>query len=206
MPPPKATATAFAGAARALVPRIRNVLASTCRAAPSFARALVERSKMPRSIGPLRGGAADVSSGAGGTTLLRAASTVAAPVGTSNPLLVDGDFPLYNEVTAEHVAPGMKALIEEAEGSLASLEARLAKDNYEINCVEFLAELERMSDRIGRAWGVVNHLKAVKDTEALRNAVEAAQPVCTTCFRIPLVFWLPVFAEAHRRKTWRRDD
>ena len=144
---------------------------------------------MPRSlgIGPLRGGAADVSPGAGGATLLRAASTVAAPAGAGNPLLEAGDFPLYNEVTAEHVAPGMKALIEEAEGALAKLEARLTKDKYEINCVDFLAELERMSDRIGRAWGVVNHLKAVKDTEALRNAVEAAQPVCTTRVRIPLI-------------------
>ena len=175
MPPPKTAVTAFAGAARSIVPRIRNVLASTCRAAPNLARALAERSKMPRSIGPLRGGADSTS---GGATLLRAASSVSVPSSTVNPLLSSGDFPLYNDVTAEHVLPGMKALIEEAEASLASLEARLAKDNYEISCNEFLAELERMSDRIGRAWGVVNHLKAVKDTEALRNAVEAVQPVC----------------------------
>jgi len=83
-------------------------------------------------------------------------------------------------VTSEHVAPGMKALIGEAETALGALEARLVKDNYEIKCSEFLAELERMSDRIGRAWGVVNHLKAVKDTEALRNAVEAVQPTVVT--------------------------
>lgn len=177
MPPPKTTVTAFAGAARSLVPRIRNVLASTCRAAPSLARALVERSRMPKSIGPLRGGA-DIAPGVG-STFLRAAGTVAAPAGTSNPLLAAGDFPLYSEVTAEHVLPGMKALIEDAEAALSSLEARLTKDDYEINCADFLAELERMSDRIGRAWGVVNHLKAVKDTEALRNAVEAVQPVCS---------------------------
>lgn len=61
--------------------------------------------------------------------------------------------------------PGMKALIQEAETNLAALEARLAASKYEIKCSDLLAELERMSDRIGRAWGVVNHLKAVKDAE-----------------------------------------
>jgi hypothetical protein len=40
---------------------------------------------------------------------------------------------------------------------------------------------------------VVNHLKAVKDTEALRNAVEAVQPVCallvcTSSCTYPMLF------------------
>jgi len=108
------------------------------------------------------------------------ASTAAAPAAVENPLLGKDDFPLYNQVQAQHVASGMKMLIEEAEGALAALEARLVKDNYEINCKEFLFELERMSDRIGRAWGVINHLKAVKDTEELRNAVEEVQPMVVT--------------------------
>lgn len=115
-------------------------------------------------------------------TGLRAATSSAAAVAdaTTNPLLASGDFPLYDQVTAEHVAPGMKMLIGEAEAALAALEVRLVKDKYEIKCTEFLSELERMSDRIGRAWGVVNHLKAVKDTEKLRNAVEAVQPIVVT--------------------------
>ena len=36
--------------------------------------------------------------------------------------------------------------------------------------------LERISDRLGRTWGVVSHLKAVRDSEALRAAVETVQP------------------------------
>jgi oligopeptidase A len=36
--------------------------------------------------------------------------------------------------------------------------------------------LERISDRLGRPWGVVSHLKAVRDSEALRTAVETVQP------------------------------
>jgi len=106
--------------------------------------------------------------------------STAAKTATENPLLAVQDFPLYNEVTAEHVMPGMKALIEEAETALAALEARLVANNYEIRCTELLADLERMSDRVGRAWGVVNHLKAVRDNEALRNAVESVQPLVVT--------------------------
>ena len=40
-------------------------------------------------------------------------------------------------------------------------------------CVE---PLERISDRLGCAWGTVMHLKAVKDTPALRAAVDEVQP------------------------------
>ncbi|KAH9300446.1 hypothetical protein KI387_012029, partial [Taxus chinensis] len=36
--------------------------------------------------------------------------------------------------------------------------------------------LEKIVDRISVVWGVVNHLKAVKDSEELRSAVEEVQP------------------------------
>lgn len=36
--------------------------------------------------------------------------------------------------------------------------------------------LERIVDRLSRAWGTVSHLKAVKDTPELRAAVEEVQP------------------------------
>ena len=36
--------------------------------------------------------------------------------------------------------------------------------------------LEALSDKLARTWGTVTHLKAVKDSEALRTAVEAIQP------------------------------
>jgi len=36
--------------------------------------------------------------------------------------------------------------------------------------------LERIADRVARAWGTVSHLKAVKDTKEFREAVEAVQP------------------------------
>merc|ERR1711903_211231 len=36
--------------------------------------------------------------------------------------------------------------------------------------------MEAMGDQLSQAWGAVTHLKAVKDTEDLRKAVEEVQP------------------------------
>lgn len=183
MPAPRHVAPAFGLVARALSHPFR-VVSSTCRAVPTFARAFVQGAPI-RRLG-LRGGSDSGSVGAATSTGVRAmtgsAVVAAGPTTVSvNPLLaIDETFPLYDAVKAEHVLPGMKTLIEDAEAALASLEARLARSDYKIECTQLLADLERMSDRIGRAWGVVNHLKGVKDTEALRNAVEAVQPMVVT--------------------------
>lgn len=36
--------------------------------------------------------------------------------------------------------------------------------------------LEKVMDRLSRAWGAVSHLKAVKDSKEFREAVEEVQP------------------------------
>jgi len=96
MPPPKTgIVPAFAGAARALAPRIRSALASTCRAAPILARSLVQN-----PIKKLRGRATtrhgDVAAAA--ATGLRGTTSSAATSASSNPLLASADFPLYDQV------------------------------------------------------------------------------------------------------------
>lgn len=43
--------------------------------------------------------------------------------------------------------------------------------------------LERIVDRLQVVWGVVNHLKAVKDSAELRSAIEEVQvSVCSLFF------------------------
>ena len=37
--------------------------------------------------------------------------------------------------------------------------------------------MERIVDKLSVAWGVVNHLKAVKDSSEFRSAVEAVQVI-----------------------------
>ncbi len=80
-------------------------------------------------------------------------------------------FPLWDEVKAEHVVPGIRHLLEETNAAIDELE-----QNVEPTWGALVEPLEKIVDRLGRAWGTVSHLKAVKDTEALRKAVEEVQP------------------------------
>ena len=42
-----------------------------------------------------------------------------------------------------------------------------------------MTPLELATEKLGRAWGVVNHLNSVRDTPELRAAYNEAQPKIT---------------------------
>jgi len=88
-----------------------------------------------------------------------------------NPLLNADPFPLWDAVKAAHVVPAIRQLLEETNDAIDELEK-----NVEPTWPGLVEPLERIVDRLGRAWGTVSHLKAVKDTEDLRKAVEEVQP------------------------------
>lgn len=103
-------------------------------------------------------------------TICSASATMDAAAETTNPLLTDSPFPLYDQVMAEHVVPGITSLLEQMHKEIDTLEANV-QPNWTV-----VEAVERMTDRLGRAWGTVSHLKAVKDNEDLRKAVEEVQP------------------------------
>jgi len=90
---------------------------------------------------------------------------------TSNPLLADTPFPLYDQVKAEHVVPGVRAVLSQLHADIDALEKDVVP-SWE----NLLDPLERIADKHQRTWGIVGHLKGVKDNEALRKAVEEVQP------------------------------
>lgn len=67
--------------------------------------------------------------------------------------------------------PGITEVIDQLNAELDALEANV-QPTWE-GCVE---PLERIVDRLSRVWGAVSHLKAVKDTKELRDAVDEVQP------------------------------
>ncbi|GBF90216.1 cytosolic oligopeptidase A-like protein [Raphidocelis subcapitata] len=101
-----------------------------------------------------------------------AAAAEAASVG-DNPLLDDSaPFPRYSDVRPEHVLPGMRAVLAELNSALDKLEAGSGRPTYD----GVLHPLERMTDKLERTWGVVTHLRSVRDTGDLRKAVTEVQP------------------------------
>uniref|UniRef100_A0A7S1TKL9 oligopeptidase A n=1 Tax=Erythrolobus australicus TaxID=1077150 RepID=A0A7S1TKL9_9RHOD len=101
----------------------------------------------------------------------------------SNPLLATGGdslaLPRFDAIRPEHVQPAIGALLKSLEARLSELEANLearAASGAPAVWDELVLPLEALGDELGRAWGAVNHLKAVKDTAELRAAVEEVQP------------------------------
>ncbi|CAN1342796.1 Organellar oligopeptidase A, chloroplastic/mitochondrial [Linum perenne] len=98
------------------------------------------------------------------------ASAVAAAV-SDNPLLKDFVFPPFDSVHADHVRPGVRALLKQLEGELEDLEKTV-----EPSWPKLVEPLEKIVDKLAVVWGMVNHLKAVKDNAELRAAIEEVQP------------------------------
>ncbi|KAJ9128809.1 hypothetical protein P3X46_034452 [Hevea brasiliensis] len=99
--------------------------------------------------------------------------SVATPDDTlpSNPLLQDFEFPPFDIVDAKHVRPGIRALLKKLESDLDELERTV-----EPSWPKLVEPLEKIIDQLVVAWGVINHLKSVKDTPELRAAIEEVQP------------------------------
>ncbi|KAF6147355.1 hypothetical protein GIB67_003253 [Kingdonia uniflora] len=89
----------------------------------------------------------------------------------NNPLLLDFDFPPFDVVEAKHVRPGIRAILKQLESDLSQLEKTV-----EPTWPKLVEPLEKIIDRLQIVWGVVNHLKAVKDSPELRSAIEEVQP------------------------------
>lgn len=79
----------------------------------------------------------------------------------------DSPFPNFDRVQAEHVVPGIQALLKQLGQEIDELE-----QNVTASWQGLLNPLECISDRLSRAWGTISHLKAVKDSETLRKAYE----------------------------------
>ena len=89
-----------------------------------------------------------------------------------NPILQDASsLPRFDAIHTEHIEPGVKELVNEVETMLDELEAG-AKPTWE-GVVE---PIERVHDRLGFGWGVVEHLLSVKNSDALRKAYENVEP------------------------------
>ncbi|KAL9683610.1 hypothetical protein QQ045_015433 [Rhodiola kirilowii] len=90
---------------------------------------------------------------------------------SDNPLLKDFDFPPFDVVEPKHVRPGIRALLAQLNEDLNELEKTV-----EPTWPKLVEPLEKIFDRLNVVWGIVNHLKSVKDSTELRSAVEEAQP------------------------------
>jgi oligopeptidase A len=96
-------------------------------------------------------------------------------IDTSNPLLDFSGLPRFDLIRPEHVTPAIEALIADARKVVQQLEAPADTVSWD----NFVVPLEESTERLGRAWGVVNHLNHVMDTPELRATYNENQPKVT---------------------------
>ena len=92
-----------------------------------------------------------------------------------NALLDFSDLPRFDLFKPEHVTPAIETLLEEARTIVKTLEASTETATWN----NFVLPLEAVTERLGRAWGVVSHLNAVVDTTELRATYNENQPRVT---------------------------
>lgn len=83
---------------------------------------------------------------------------------TTNSLLDFSDLPRFDTFSPTEVSPAITQLLDDARTVVIQLEMPDASADWE----NFVEPLERVTERLGRAWGVVGHLNAVVDTPELR--------------------------------------
>lgn len=92
-----------------------------------------------------------------------------------NPLLSINDLIDFPSIKPEHVVPGMKALIAEAQRVLDNV----TKESTPATWEDVITPLEKKTLALSRAWGAVSHLMSVCDEPELRKAYNEALPIVT---------------------------
>ena len=94
---------------------------------------------------------------------------------TTNPLLDFSDLPRFDAISPEHVSPAIDLLLAECRTVVSQLEAPIANIDWD----NFVTPLETVTEKLGRAWGIVSHLNSVRDTPELRATYNENQPKVT---------------------------
>lgn len=90
----------------------------------------------------------------------------------TNPLMQSEGLPAFDAIRPEHVTPAIDQLLAQANDALE----RAVSDAVPADYDALSAVLDVATERLGRAWGAVGHLKAVADTPELREAYNTNQP------------------------------
>ncbi|QRN95744.1 M3 family metallopeptidase [Archangium violaceum] len=89
---------------------------------------------------------------------------------SDNPLLQNEALPKFDRIRSEHVEPAIRELLTRLHTDLDALE-RDVRPTWE----QTVARLSAITEPIGLAWGVVNHLMGVQNSPELRQAHAAVE-------------------------------
>ena len=83
-----------------------------------------------------------------------------------NPVLYRESLPLFDRIEPDHISPAIKSILSEANTLIDSLK----KMSIPTSWGNFVEPIEIISEKISRAWGQIEHLNAVVNSDSLRKA------------------------------------
>ncbi len=90
----------------------------------------------------------------------------------TNPLLETDGLPRFDAITPEQIQPAIDQVLAENRQAIQAITAEAGPHTW----YSLAAPLERLEDRLEKAWSPVSHLNAVMNSEALRQAYNACLP------------------------------
>ncbi|MCB1868665.1 MAG: oligopeptidase A [Gammaproteobacteria bacterium] len=90
----------------------------------------------------------------------------------TNPLLELEGLPPFSRIKPAHVEPAIDQLLRISREKTETL----LKSAAPFTWASIIAPLERLDDRLGRAWSPVNHMNSVVNSDELRQAYNACLP------------------------------
>jgi len=102
---------------------------------------------------------------------MTATDTTTAPDLTNNPLMQREGLPAFDRIAPEHIEAGVDASLAEVSAAFDALEAG-ATATWD-GLIQPMESIERVFEY---CWGPIDHLMAVKNSDALRDAYMEAQP------------------------------
>ncbi|MFM7140778.1 MAG: M3 family metallopeptidase, partial [Alphaproteobacteria bacterium] len=88
----------------------------------------------------------------------------------TNPLLDTSGLPAFDRIRPEHVVSAVRVLLADLSAELERAETSASPD-----WSRSVEPIERIGDRLSRAWGTVGHLMGVKNSPELRKAHDEVQ-------------------------------
>jgi oligopeptidase A len=83
-----------------------------------------------------------------------------------NPVLYRESLPLFDRIEPDHISPAIGSVLNEANTLIHSLKEMNSPTSWN----NFVEPIEIISEKISRAWGQIEHLNAVVNSDSLRKA------------------------------------
>lgn len=95
----------------------------------------------------------------------------------ANPLLANVNFPLFDQISPNHIKPAIETVLKENQTALTSL-LPISNPSWD----GLIRPLEEMNEKLSHAWSIVKHLKSVSHSDALTKAYSECLPLVSDYF------------------------